>query len=80
MKSVVNVLKKILPHLNIIMVVVLVVLLIVDICNPFMEFINNNITKGFIWFVLVLAILNAIVMLWEDRAGKNNNGADKVKK
>ena len=58
--------KKILPHLNIIMVVVLVVLLIIDICNPFMEFINNNITKGFIWFFCVLALVNAVVMLSEN--------------
>lgn len=66
-----NILKKILPHLNIIMVVVLVVLLIVDICNPFMEFINNNITKGFIWFMCALAVTNAVVMLMETY-GKQN--------
>ena len=71
-----NLLKKILPHLNIIMVVVLVVLLIIDICNPFMEFINNNITKGFIWFMCVLALANAVVMLVEThgkKSGRNNN-------
>ncbi len=62
-----KILKKILPHLNIIMVVVLVVLLIVDICNPFMEFVNNDITKGFIWFMCALAITNAVVMLIETR-------------
>jgi hypothetical protein len=53
------------------MVVVLVVLLIIDICNPFMEFINNNITKGFIWFMCVLALSSAVVMLVETRGKKN---------
>ncbi len=59
--------KRILPHLNIIMVVVLVTLLIIDICNPFMEFINNDITKGFIWFTCALSLTNAIVFLVEER-------------
>ena len=68
-----NILKKILPHLNIIMVVVLVTLLIIDICNPFMEFVNNNITKGFIWFVVVLALTNAVVMLVDAQKNKNDN-------
>lgn len=68
-----KILKKILPHLNIIIVVVLVVLLIVDICNPFMEFVNNDITKGFVWFLCALAIVNAVVMLWENYGNKDKN-------
>ena len=67
-------LKKILPHLNIIMVVILVVLLIIDICNPFMEFINNNMTKGFIWFFCVLAVANAVVMLTENHRDDKPQG------
>ena len=54
--------KKIFPHLNIIMVFVLVTLLIIDICNPFMEFINNNITKGFIYFFCELTLLEAVFL------------------
>lgn len=65
-----KIIKKILPHLNIIMVIVLVVLLIIDICNPFMEFINNNITKGFIWFTCALALFEAVVMLVENHKEK----------
>jgi len=65
-----KIIKKILPHLNIIMVIVLVTLLIIDICNPFMEFINNNITKGFIWFVCALALFEAVVMLIDERRAK----------
>ena len=57
-----KIIKKILPHLNIIMVFVLVTLLIIDICNPFMEFINNNITKGFIYFFCELTLLEAVFL------------------
>lgn len=67
-----KILKKILPHLNIILVVVLVVLLIVDICNPFMEFINNNYTKGFIWVLCALSLTSAVVMLVENYGNKKN--------
>ena len=54
--------KKIFPHLNIIMVFVLVTLLIIDICNPFMEFINNNITKGFMFFFGTLIAIESVVL------------------
>ena len=57
-----KIIKKILPHLNIIMVFVLVTLLIIDICNPFMEFINNNITKGFMYFFCALTLLEAVFL------------------
>ena len=45
----------------------------IDRCNPFMEFVNNNITKGFVWFLCALAIANAVVMLWENYGNKDKN-------
>lgn len=52
-----NCLKRILPHIHFIMLVVFVTLLIVDICNPYMEFINNSITKGFLWFECAISVI-----------------------
>ena len=72
--KVLNLLKKILPHIHFVMVVVFVTLLIVDICNPFMDFINNNITKGFLWFYCVLSIATGTVFLTDSHIQRKKEG------
>ena len=74
-----NLLKKVLPHIHFVLVVVFVTLLIVDICNPFMDFINNNITKGFLWFYCVLSITTGTVFLVDDRIQRKKDGRGDTK-
>ena len=59
----IDVLKRILPHFHFVMIVVFVTFLIVDICNPYMDFINNEITKGFLWFYCALSAVTGTIML-----------------
>ena len=72
--KVIDLLKKILPHVHFVMIVIFVTLLIVDICNPFMDFINSNITKGFLWFYCILSLATGTVMLIDNhRNNKKDN-------
>ena len=61
--KILNFLYNIIPHIHFVMIVIFVTLLIVDICNPFMDFINNDITKGILWFYCALSATTGGVML-----------------
>lgn len=69
--KILNFLNKILPHVHFVMIVIFVTLLIVDICNPFMDFINNDITKGFLWFYCALSVTTGAVMLINNKNKKS---------
>lgn len=75
--KILDLLKKILPHVHFVMIVVFITLLIVDICNPFMDFINNNITKGFLWFYCALSITTGTVMLIDNYKREKENRKNK---
>lgn len=63
--------KKIIPHVNFIFAVIFITLLIVDICNPLMDFINNDITKGFMWALCLTIIAEGVFIIIDRRKNKN---------
>lgn len=59
--------KKILPHILIILAVVLLVFLIIDQVNAAMAFVNNQGTKIIMMIFCVLVLGASIYAIWEDR-------------
>lgn len=53
--------KKLLPHVVIVLSGILIVLLTIDIFNSNMAFIDNNITRGIIWALTVLSLVSSII-------------------
>lgn len=62
-KKVLNIIKKILPHLIFILAAILIVLLIVDYFNPLMKFLDNNMAYGVMWALCILSVLHFIILL-----------------
>ena len=60
-------LKKILPHLIIILAMMFLVFLSIDLVNEAMAFINNGITKALLWVFSIAGILLSIIVIAEDR-------------
>jgi hypothetical protein len=54
---------KALPHLNIVLASMLIVLTVVDYFNGSMGFLDNDIAKGVMLLLSVTAIVNAIVLI-----------------
>ncbi len=60
-------LRKLLPHVSIIISVMYFVFYFIDRVNPSMAFINNKITKGLLFALCVITIFNAICMIRDNR-------------
>ncbi len=57
------VLKRIFPHLSIILSGMLLVLLAIDRVNSAMVFIDHDITKGLMWVLCAASIINGATLL-----------------
>ena len=58
---------KLLPHAAIVISIMYFVFFFIDKVNQPMAFINNNITKGLLFVLCVISILNAISLIRIDR-------------
>lgn len=61
-------LRKLLPHAVIILSAMYFVFFFIDKVNSAMNFIDNNITKALLFVLGVLAVINAILLIRDDRA------------
>ena len=61
-------LRKLLPHAAIILSMMYFVFFFIDRVNSAMSFIDNDITKGLLFLLCVLAIVNAVLLIRDDRA------------
>ena len=60
-------LRKLTPHLAIILAAMYFVFFFIDRVNASMNFIDNALTKGLLFALCVLAIFNAVVLIRENR-------------
>ena len=60
-------LRKLLPHATIILSMMYFVFFFIDRVNSSMNFIDNDITKGLLFALCVLAIADALRLIREDR-------------
>jgi len=63
----IGMLKKMLAHCAIIISLMYVVFFCIDLVNPAMGFIDNNITKPLLLVLVIIAIINAIQIIAEER-------------
>ena len=56
-------LKNVLPHLSIVLSGMLIVLLAIDRVNSAMVFIDHRITKGLMWILCIVSIVNGSQLL-----------------
>ncbi len=61
-------LRKLLPHAAIILSMMYFVFFFIDRVNSAMSFIDNDITKGLLFLLCVLTIVNAVLLIRDDRA------------
>ena len=61
-------LRKLLPHAAIIISLMYFVFFFIDRVNSAMSFIDNDITKGLLFALCVLTIVNALMLIREDRS------------
>ncbi len=59
--------RNILSHLMISMLLVLLLLIILDSCNPAMGFLNSNVTKVFYGVLCAVGLFIAVSLAWMDR-------------
>ena len=60
-------LRKILPHAAIIMSLMYFVFFFIDKVNTAMAFINNDMTKVFLFILCIITIANALLIIADDR-------------
>ncbi|MBQ1255865.1 MAG: hypothetical protein IIW08_08710 [Clostridia bacterium] len=59
--------RKILPHAAIILSAMYVVFFHIDCVNSAMAFIDNGITKALLYALCILSVVNAIIIISDDR-------------
>lgn len=59
-------LKRLLPHLTNILATMLVVLLIMDYYNPFMDFLDNSIAAALQWALCILTITLSVATIYRN--------------
>lgn len=72
LKSIGNACLSALPHINIVLAMVLLVLFVTDRYNRAMAFINNDITKWMLCVFCVTSLLQAIVFAYNRRKAIKN--------
>lgn len=60
-------LRKILPHAAIIISMMYFVFFFIDRVNSAMAFINNGMTKGLLFILCIITIINALMLIADDR-------------
>lgn len=60
-------LRKILPHVSILLSNMYIVFFLIDRVNTAMAFINNNITKWLLLFASLISIANSIFLIHDER-------------
>ena len=60
-------LRKLLPHAAIVISFMYFVFFFIDRVNSAMAFINNDITKGLLFVLCVIAIIEAVMLIRDDR-------------
>lgn len=60
-------LRKILPHAAIIISMMYFVFFFIDRVNSAMAFINNGMTKGLLFILCMITIINALMLIADDR-------------
>lgn len=61
-------LRKLMPHAVIVLAMMYFVFFFIDRVNSAMAFIDNDITKGLLFVLCVLAIVDALTLIRENRA------------
>lgn len=61
-------LRKILPHLSILLSNMYIVFFLIDRVNGVMAFINNNLTKWLLVAASVVSIVNSIILIHDERS------------
>ncbi len=79
LKSIGNACLSALPHINIILSVVLLVLFVTDRYNRAMAFINNDITKWMLCVFCVTSLFQAIVFAYSRRKAIKNREENRDK-
>lgn len=54
---------KILPHINIILSIVFIILMILDWFNPYMGFLTNKISSKILIIFAIISIVNSVVLI-----------------
>ena len=62
-----NLLKKVLPHISIILSVMFIVFIILDDYNPTMNFVNNSISTGLLLGLCIVSFINSIIIIYFHR-------------
>ena len=62
-----NIIAAALPHLCIILSCMMLTFLVIDHYNSAMVFINNEITKGIMFVLAILTVINAIMLIVRQR-------------
>ena len=59
--------KRILPHICIVLSLTVLVLLLLNLYNPFMGFLSSPVSLCFLFALCLAALTTAIVLVWTDR-------------
>lgn len=68
--------KRLLPHLILILSLAMLVFLVIDKFNSAMMFIDNDITKGVMTVLCVLAVMNSVIQIINSFVRKPKNRKD----
>ena len=60
-------LRKILPHVSIVMCNMYIVFYLIDRVNSAMSFINNSITKALLLIMCIISIVNSVYLIRDER-------------
>ena len=60
-------LRRILPHICIVLSLTVLVLLILNLYNPFMGFLSSAVSICFLFALCLSALATAILLVWTDR-------------
>ena len=58
---------RVMPHVTIVLSAVFIVFLILDIYNPTMYFVDNEISHILLWALCISAFANAVLLIIKDR-------------
>ena len=72
--------RRIFPHAAIILSAMYVVFYHIDRVNSIMAFIDNNITKALLYALCILSVINAVVIIRDDRKKRRKAYLKKQKK
>ncbi len=73
-------LRKLLPHAAIILSGMYFVFFFIDRVNPAMAFIDHPLTKGLLFALGVVSVVNAVLMIRDDRARRRRRLARRSKR